>query len=190
MRPLYIAFEGVEQDRGGVEKVVLEGFSFSKSRLVLPSNGSVLLQNRGRIKREIEIRKGNDVRDVISIAPGKDEKFMFRTAGVYRLVDKYAPWSSVDLKVVDDMAVFPVRNRTNRISLPNIAPGTYRLIIFNGVDEIYSEDLSVVSSSTVKLVRTVAADGVLRDNSRSVTFSGKGPAAVEEEKAQADKKQD
>jgi hypothetical protein len=142
-----MVIEGYNANRKVTETLELVGAGVSRNSILLPTEGTLVIDNKEEFPRKINIlMEGENQQKVELTVPAKGSlTHVFSSPGDYTLVDTLFQWNTVYVRILRSSYLFPVEEGANRIEIPDITPGTYTVRVYYGIRWVYQEDFVMIS---------------------------------------------
>lgn len=164
-----IVIEGYDTIRNYTEVLELTGASVSRNSMLFPLNGKLEIRNNENFPRKLMIFKDGDKdwkKEVEVPAKGSVTQ-IFDMSGDYTVLDTMFQWNTVYLRVLSTSYILPVKAGKNKVSIPDLSPGSYTIRFYYGTKWIYQEDFVMVSNSSQNLGYRIENSQVSSVNSTS-----------------------
>ena len=152
------------------EKIELSGAEFNRRKILFPKNGTLTIENKEKLPRKITITPEGGEPVSIEIQPQSSVEHIFAESGDYMIEDGLFTWNISTVKVLETNYVWRVKEGSNNKDIPDIAPGSYSLKIYYGVNSIYTEDFMVVQNAAQSFIYKIDKGRVINLNSFSTSM--------------------
>ncbi len=161
--------EGYQTVKNVTETLELIGAAISRSNVLLPTEGVLTIENKEDFPRKINILKeGENSEKVELTVPAKGSvTHVFSSSGDYTIVDTVFQWNTVYVRVLQNTYLFVIDEGSNRIEIPDIAPGTYTVRVYYGIRWVYQEDFVMISNAAQNIGYKIEEGTVFSINSTS-----------------------
>ncbi len=164
-----IVIEGYDTIKNYTEVLELTGASVSRNSILFPLNGNLEIKNNEDFSRKLIFFKDGDKdwkKEVEVPAKGSITQ-NFDTSGDYTVVDSLFQWNTVYLRVLSTSYLLPIKSGNNKMSIPDLSPGSYTIRFYYGTKWIYQEDFVMVSNASQNLGYRIEDGQVSSVNSTS-----------------------
>jgi hypothetical protein len=161
--------EGYQTIKNINEAIELIGAGISRNNVLLPTDGVLTIENKEDFPRKVNILKEGDNNEKVELTvPAKGSiTHVFSSAGDYTLVDTIFQWNTVYVRVLPNTYLFIINEGSNRIEIPDIAPGTYTVRVYYGIRWVYQEDFVMISNAAQNIGYKIEDGTVFSINSTS-----------------------